>query len=143
VTQSTPDVMKAVKQEAQQYLGDVSSMSDDQIRSRIRNLAKNQPDTARRMVDSVCSTLDRSTGGQFSGQIDRLEQLVFNKLGLEPGSLPTTSGPASNFPGGTQSRSRGGAQAESAGKRARNQAGSMRNRAEQALPDESPEAWSK
>lgn len=139
MTQSTPDVMQAVKQEAQQYLGDVSSMSDDQIKSKIRNLAKNQPDTARRMVDSVCSTLDRSTGGQFSGQIDRLEQIVLNKLGLEPGSLP--SGTGASAPSATGAGAQFDDRGRQGGRQARNQAGSMRNRAEEGLPDEPAGTW--
>jgi hypothetical protein len=106
VTQSTPDVMQAVKQEAPLYLGDVSSMSDDQIKSKIKNLAKSRPDTARQMVDSVCSALDRTTGGQYHDQLDRLEHIVVTKLGLDPSALPPPeNGGASPRPMGGQSAS--------------------------------------
>jgi hypothetical protein len=43
------------------------------------------------MVDSVCSALDRTTGGQYHNQIDRLEQMVVSKLGLDASSLPQAS----------------------------------------------------
>jgi hypothetical protein len=100
-----PDVMQVVKQEATPYLGDVSNMSDDQIKSKIKNLAKTRPDTAREMVDSVCSALDRTTGGQYHNQIDRLEQMVVSKLGLDVSSLP----PASSQQGSQQARRVGSA----------------------------------
>jgi hypothetical protein len=96
--------MQAVKQEAPLYLGDVSSMSDDQIKSKIKNLAKSRPDTARQMVDSVCSALDRTTGGQYHDQIERLELIVISKLGLDASALPPSeTGGGSSRPMGGQS----------------------------------------
>jgi hypothetical protein len=98
--------MQAVKQEAALYLGDVSSMSDDQIKSKFKSLAKSSPDTARQMVDSVCSALDRTTGGQYHDQLDRLEQLVVSRLGLDPSSLP----PPANGGGSPRSQQAGNRQ---------------------------------
>lgn len=118
VTQSAPDVMQAVKQEAHQYLGDVSNMSDDQIRNKIRNLAKNQPDTARRMIDAVCSQIDRSTGGRFSGQLDQLQEMVINKIGVDRSMLAAQGG-GSGQGGGQRGRPGG----QSGNQRARGPAG--------------------
>src|SRR5262249_37653390 len=94
VTQSAPraDLTQVVRQEAGKFLGNVQNLSREALTAKVKGLAASPPDRARQLVDSVGNAIDRATGGKYAGQMDRLQQMAMDALGLKPGSIPSAGG---------------------------------------------------
>lgn len=54
----------------------------DGIAGRARDLAGQDPETTRRLIDKVEDAIDTATGARFSDQIDKMGDLVEDTLGL-------------------------------------------------------------
>ncbi len=82
---STPgiDVTEIVRSTAGKYLGgDVSNLSKEELVSKVKTMAANDPAKADRMINEVGDNIDMKTGGKFAGKMDQVQDVVKKQLGI-------------------------------------------------------------
>lgn len=77
-------------------MSEQQNLSGGEIVDKASDLAQQNPDAARSMIDKVEDAVDTATGGRFSEQIDKAGDLIEDKLGL-----PNNQGGTEPAPGET------------------------------------------
>jgi hypothetical protein len=88
---SSPEIMQAARHAAAEFIPDAETLSRRRLAAKVREMVLLAPDTARQMMDESCQAVDEATGGRYRGQVDALEQIVNEALGLRPGTVPRRS----------------------------------------------------
>jgi hypothetical protein len=77
------DVTEVVRSTAGKYLGgDVSSLSKEELVSKVKTLAQKDPAKADQMLSEVGDSIDKKTGGKIPGGTDKMKSMVKQQLGL-------------------------------------------------------------
>jgi hypothetical protein len=77
------DVTEIVRSTAGKYLGgDVSKLSKEELVSKVKTMAANDPAKADQMISEVGENIDMKTGGKFAGKIDQVQNVVKKQLGI-------------------------------------------------------------
>jgi hypothetical protein len=88
MAQSSPEINEIARHRVAEFIPDAEHLSRRRLSAKVREMVLRSPDTARRMMDDTCQAVDEATGGRYRGQVDALENLVNEALGLRPGTIP-------------------------------------------------------
>ncbi len=83
--QDSVDLVALARRQAEPYVGPTETV--DELVAGITELAGTEPSRARQLVESIAAAADDATHGKHTEQLDSVEQLVLDTLGLQAESL--------------------------------------------------------